>query len=137
MAHKVPEGLRVLVVDDHVDGAEMLAAMLDLAGHEAKTAHDGPEALVQARALLPDIVFLDIGLPGMSGFDVARQIRSDPSLVGPVLVAITGWGSEDDKQRTKESGFDFHLTKPVENAALEEVIRRCIALRSGSPPSGG
>lgn len=124
-------GLRVLVVDDHIDGAEMLAAMLGLSGHDSTIAHNGPDGLILARALLPEVVFLDIGLPGMSGYDVARQIRSDPTLAGAVLVALTGWGSEDDKRRTKEAGFDFHLTKPFETAALDEVTRCCIARRSG------
>lgn len=130
-------GLRVLVVDDHIDGAEMLAAMLGLAGHEIKTAHNGPDALAEARAFRPEIVFLDIGLPGMSGYDVATQIRGDTTLAGPFLVALTGWGSEDDKRRTKEAGFDFHLTKPVEAAALNEAIGRYIDLRSAPAPSAG
>jgi len=129
-------GLRVLVVDDHVDGAEMLAAMLGLSGHQTRTAHNGPDALAEVRAFRPEIVFLDIGLPGMSGYDVARQIRSDSTLVGSVLVALTGWGSEDDKRRTKEAGFDFHLTKPVETAALDDVLRRYVVLRSGPATRG-
>jgi len=129
--------LRVLVVDDHVDGAEMLAAMLGLSGHETKTAHNGPDALAVVRAFRPEIVFLDIGLPGMSGYDVARQIRRDSALVRSVLVALTGWGSEDDKRRTKEAGFDFHLTKPIESAALDDVLRRYMVLRSEPATRGG
>ena len=116
------DGRRILVVDDNVDGAEMLAAVLDLLGHEPRTAHDGPQALVVARAFLPEIVFLDIGLPGMDGFEVARQFRADPRLAGVILVALTGWGSQDDKRRAKEAGFDFHLTKPIDTAAVEHLL---------------
>ena len=115
---------RILVVDDNVDAAEMLAAMLELSGHETHVAHDGPEALAAARELTPDVIFLDIGLPGMDGYAVARQLRADPAFGGPRLVALTGWGSNDDKRRATEAGFDTHLTKPVDVATVEAIIRR-------------
>ena len=117
-----PAGRRILVVDDNVDGAEMLATMLELGGHEARVAHDGPEALAVARELRPEMVFLDLGLPGMDGYEVARQLRADDELKGAVLVALTGWGSADDKRRTKEAGFDRHLTKPVATALVDQLI---------------
>jgi len=115
-------GRRVLVVDDNVDGAVSLAKVLEFCGHETRTAYSGSEALDAARPFNPDVVFLDIGLPGMNGYDVAKQFRDEPSLSGTVLVALTGWGSEDDKRRSKEAGFDFHLTKPVEVRAIENIL---------------
>ena len=115
-------GCRVLVVDDNIDGAVSLAKVLQFGGHTTQTAHSGLEALDAARRFLPEVIFLDIGLPGMSGYDVARQLRSEPSLSSVVLVALTGWGSEDDKRQSREAGFDFHLTKPVEVKAIESIL---------------
>ncbi|MDB4933639.1 MAG: rcsC [Labilithrix sp.] len=115
---------RILVVDDNVDAAEMLAAMLDLRGHGTRVAHDGPDALVAAREVHPDVIFLDIGLPGMDGYEVARQLRADPAFAVTVLVALTGWGTEDDKRRAHEAGFDVHLTKPVAVDAVDAVVAR-------------
>ena len=120
-------GRRVLVVDDNVDGAESLAKMLQICGHETRTAHSGPEALDAARPFNPEVVFLDIGLPGMNGYEVAKRLRGEPSLSGAVLVALTGWGSDDDKRRSREAGFDFHLTKPVELTAIERILARVVA----------
>ena len=95
---------------------------LKICGHETRTAHSGPEALDAARPFNPDVVFLDIGLPGMNGYEVAKRFRGEPSLSGAVLVALTGWGSEDDKRQSREAGFDFHLTKPVEVTAIENIL---------------
>ena len=117
-------GRRVLVVDDNVDGAESLARVLQICGHETRTAHSGPEALDAARPFKPEVVFLDIGLPGMNGYEVAKRLRGEPSLSGAVLVALTGWGSEDNKRQSREAGFDFHLTKPVEVTAIESILAR-------------
>ena len=119
-----PAHRRVLVVDDNVDAAEMLATILDLAGHQTMTAHTGPEALSVARDFHPEIVLLDIGLPGMDGYEVSRRFRADPALRATVLVALTGWGSQDDQRRSKEAGFDFHLTKPVQAGELAAVLGR-------------
>ncbi|MCG2595749.1 PAS domain-containing protein [Ramlibacter sp. XY19] len=113
---------RVLVVDDNVDAAETMVTVLAMAGHEARVAHDGHQALEVARAFLPQVAFLDIGLPGMSGLDVARRFRADPALAGAVLVALTGWGTEDDKRTCLEAGFDLHLTKPVDADAVEQAV---------------
>jgi CheY-like chemotaxis protein len=112
----------VLVCDDNVDGAESLALMLGLLGHEVRTVHNGPAALSTVRDWRPDAVLLDIGLPGMSGYEVARHMRKDPGLEGILLVAVTGWGTEDDQRRSAAAGFDQHLTKPVEAAALESAL---------------
>jgi PAS domain S-box-containing protein len=115
---------RVLVVDDNVDGAQSLARVLQICGHEARTAHDGPEALDAARLFRPDVVLLDIGLPGMNGYEVAKRLRADPALSSAVVVALTGWGSEDDKRQSREAGFDFHLTKPVEVTVIQNILAR-------------
>lgn len=115
-------GRRVLVVDDNVDAAETLVMFLALAGHEARMAHDGHQAIEVARSFLPQVVLLDIGLPGLSGLDVARRLRGDPALAGAFLVALTGWGTDDDKRTCLDAGFDLHLTKPVDVAAVESAL---------------
>src|SRR6478609_6239757 len=117
-------GPRILVVDDNVDAAETMVMMLQLNGHDARSAHDGPSALAEAAAYRPDLVFLDIGLPGMSGYDVARRFRADTALQGAQLVALTGWGTEDDKRKCMEAGFDLHLTKPVDPQDVDAVVAR-------------
>jgi PAS domain S-box-containing protein len=117
-----PAGRRILVVDDNVDAAESLAALLRLTGHEVWTAYDGPAALDAARTRRPDTVLLDIGLPGLSGYDVARRLRTEPGLEQALLVAVTGWGQDEDRRRAREAGFDHHLTKPVEPVALEALL---------------
>jgi PAS domain S-box-containing protein len=109
---------RVLVVDDNVDAAESLAELVRLSGHTVRTAHDGREALGLATSFAPDLVLLDIGLPGMNGFDVAREIRQMPRGDTVVLVAVTGWGQEDVRRRSAEAGFNHHLTKPIDLDAL-------------------
>jgi PAS domain S-box-containing protein len=114
--------LRVLVVDDNVDAAESVAMLLRLWHHEVRLAHTGPEALQLAAEYLPDVVLLDIGLPGMDGYEVARRLREQPSLEGTVLVAVTGYGQEDDRRRSEEAGFDQHLTKPVEPSKLQTLL---------------
>src|SRR5262249_34854516 len=100
---------RVLVVDDHWDGAESTAALLRIQGHEVRTAHDGPEALEAARAFRPQVVLLDIGLPGMDGYEVARRLRQEPESGGVVLVAVTGYGRDEDRRAAAAAGFDHHL----------------------------
>jgi CheY-like chemotaxis protein len=114
--------IRVLLVDDNVDAAESLAMLLRLWGHEVAVAHDGPAALRAAAAQRPQVALLDIGLPGMDGHEVARRLRSQPGLGPVVLVALTGWGQDEDRRRSQEAGFDHHLTKPVELSALRELL---------------
>jgi PAS domain S-box-containing protein len=118
---------RVLIVDDSRDGAESLALLLQLAGHETHLAHDGAEAVALAERLRPDVVLLDIGLPVLNGYDACRRIRSAPWGRPMTLVALTGWGQDDDRERSREAGFDHHLVKPVDHAAL-------LALLAGVPP---
>ena len=123
---------RILVVDDNADAARTLAELLDLDGHETHLAHDGPSAVEAARALRPDVVFLDIGLPGFSGHEVARRLRADPSLEGLLLVALSGWVQPDDLVRSREAGFDHHLAKPVNVPTLERILAG--ATNSGDDP---
>ena len=113
---------RILVVDDHQDSTDSLALFLRLRGHEVRTAHDGPSALDEIERYHPDVVFLDLGLPGMSGYDVARRVRTMNEL-GPLrLVALTGYGTDGDRQKTREAGFDLHLAKPVDPRALDALL---------------
>jgi PAS domain S-box-containing protein len=119
----VPSRTRtVLVVDDNADAALSLAALLSLEGHMATVASDGESALAAIEAHAPEIVLLDIGMPGMDGYEVARWVRSKPHLSGLTLVAVTGWGQEHDRRMAQEAGFDHHLTKPVEPSTLLAII---------------
>ncbi|HZY18379.1 MAG TPA: ATP-binding protein [Ramlibacter sp.] len=121
---------RVLVVEDNRDGLETLLALLDMLGYEVAGAGDGREALEQARRFRPDVVLLDLGLPIMDGFEVARALRQDPQHRHVFIAALTGWGAEADRRRTAEAGFDAHLTKPVELDALEEALARSAGTRT-------
>lgn len=123
-------GRRILVVDDNQDAADSLVMLLELGGHEVAAAYGGPAAVDLALRFRPDVVFLDIGLPGMNGYEVAERLRSDETLNGAVLVALTGWGTDDDRARSKTAGFDHHMTKPVEAAQVSELLRR-IPVSSG------
>jgi PAS domain S-box-containing protein len=115
-------GRRILVVDDNRDAAASLGMMLTLLGHDTRTAHDGVEALELAEAFRPDVVLLDIGMPRLNGYDAARRIREQPWGKDMILVAVTGWGQEQDKRRSEAAGFNFHLVKPVEPAALDKLL---------------
>lgn len=117
-------GRRILIVDDNVDAAESLAELLRLIGHEVLTAHDGPAALASIRALRPEVGLLDIGLPGMDGYELAERLRQDAATASAFLIAVTGWGSEKDKRRAREAGFDLHLTKPIDASAVQDVVAR-------------
>ncbi|MDC0747487.1 hybrid sensor histidine kinase/response regulator [Polyangium mundeleinium] len=122
-------GLKVLVVDDNVDGAESLAELLQLSGHTTEVAHTGPSALVAARAFEPDVVFLDIGLPGMTGYEVAQRLRTEEGFGRLVLVALTGWGTDEDRRQAREAGFDYHLTKPVDLQEVQRIVEAAGAKR--------
>jgi DNA-binding response OmpR family regulator len=112
---------RVLVVDDNEDAADSLAMLLSTRGDAVRTAYDGEQALETARAFHPDIVLLDIGLPKVSGYEVARQLRAERG-TSVLIVAITGWGQAQDRERAREAGFDHHFTKPVDFDGLLELI---------------
>jgi CheY-like chemotaxis protein len=113
---------RVLVVDDNVDAATSLAMMLDLMGCETRTAHDGMEALEVGAGFRPDLILLDIGMPRMNGYDTARRMREEAWGRRVVLVALTGWGQDEDRRRSREAGFDAHMTKPIEPATLDKLL---------------
>ncbi len=114
--------LRVLVVDDNADSADTLAMLLRMSGHEVAVARDGYSAVDQTASFRPDLVLLDIGLPGISGYEAARRIRQLPGGPAVQLVALTGWGQEDDRRRSREAGFDQHLVKPVDFDALRNLL---------------
>ncbi|MEA2604143.1 MAG: hypothetical protein QOF89_5135 [Acidobacteriota bacterium] len=114
--------LRILVVDDNEDSADSLAIWLGLMGHDARTAHDGPQALAVAQEYRPDLIFLDIGMPGMNGYEVARRLRQQPETRDVTLIAVTGWGQDEDRRQSREAGFDQHLVKPLEPKALEKLL---------------
>jgi PAS domain S-box-containing protein len=113
---------RILVVDDSRDAAASLGMLLTLMGHDLRTAHDGLEALKLAEAFRPELVLLDIGLPRLNGYDTCRRIREQPWGEGMFIVAVTGWGQEDDRRRSREAGFNQHIVKPIDFAALEKLL---------------
>jgi CheY-like chemotaxis protein len=121
---------KVLVVDDNADTAASLSTMLRIMGHDVCTAHDGAQAVDAAAAYRPDMVLLDIGLPKLNGYEAARRIREQPWGKAMKLIALTGWGQEEDRRRAKEAGFDEHVVKPVEPAALEQLL---VTLCPGPP----
>jgi signal transduction histidine kinase/ActR/RegA family two-component response regulator len=113
---------RVLIVDDNEDSAESLAMLLQLSGHETHVAHDGLEATEMAQCVRPDVILLDIGLPGLNGYQVCRRIREQPWGRDLTLVAVTGWGQQKDRQRAREAGFDTHIVKPVDHEDLLKLL---------------
>ena len=113
---------RILVVDDNQDSAESLTILLSLAGNETQTAFDGLEAMESAATFKPELILLDIGLPKLNGYEVARKIREQPWGKKMVLVALTGWGQEEDRCRSREAGFDHHLTKPIDLDSLKKLL---------------
>ena len=115
---------RVLVVDDNTDAAESLSLLLQMNAHEIRTATNGRDALALVRDFTPDIAFLDIGMPGMTGYELAARLRAMPALAHTTLVAVTGWGSEEDQLRAREAGFDHHFTKPIAAEAVSRLLGR-------------
>lgn len=113
---------RVLIVDDNADAAQTLAMLMEIGGHESRLCYDGPSALQEAQEFLPEVVLLDIGLPGLDGLEVARRLRTMNLSPRPVLVALTGYGQSDDVRRSQEAGFDHHLVKPADPHALMELM---------------
>jgi CheY-like chemotaxis protein len=113
----------ILVVDDNADAADSLAMLLRLKGHQATVANDGPTALRLVGEQHPQIIILDLGMPIMDGYEVARRLLAEHRLNETLLVALTGWGQSEDRRRCLEAGFDLHLVKPVEPGALEQLLR--------------
>lgn len=122
--HKACESLRIMVVDDNVDAAESLSMLLQFIGHTLYVANDGYEALQKAAAYKPHVAFLDIGMPGMNGYETASAIRKMHGLDDMVLVALTGWGAEEDRNKTRAAGFDEHLTKPAQLESIKDLLSR-------------
>jgi CheY-like chemotaxis protein len=114
--------LRILIADDNVDAADTLAALLQVMGHEVQTVHDGEAAVAAAAQFTPQVVILDIGMPRMNGYEACRRIRAQPHEKRPMLVALTGWGQEQDLAQSQAAGFDWHLVKPIEAEALEKLL---------------
>src|SRR6185503_4884048 len=106
--------MRILVVDDHADGANSLCMVLTVFGHDVRVARDGPHAFETIKTFEPEVAIVDIGLPGMSGYEVARKLRTLPATRGATLIALTGYGQDEDRRRALDAGFDHHLTKPVQ-----------------------
>ena len=125
-----PAGRRILLVDDNRDAADSLALLLGLEGHDVRVAYAGRPAIEVAHAFQPEIAVLDLGLPDLSGYDVARLLRQDPALAHIELIALTGWGQEEHRKRALEVGFDHHLTKPVD---LDQFARLLQAPAPGAP----
>jgi CheY-like chemotaxis protein/two-component sensor histidine kinase len=128
---------RVLIVDDSEDGAESLAMLLQLAGHQTWKARDGLEAIAAAERVRPDAVLLDIGLPRMNGYEACRRIRSEAWGRDLVMVAVTGWGQDEDRRQSLDAGFDTHMVKPVDYDALLEFLAALPPSRNASSPMGG
>jgi len=116
------ERLRILIVEDNQDGADSLRALLELLGHEVAVAYSGPEGVEAARTYLPEIVLCDIGLPGLDGFGVAKELRRNSATARARLIAISGYGQEDDLRRSREAGFDHHLVKPADPDELAKLL---------------
>jgi len=117
---------RILVVDDNVDAAESIALILRLSGYEAACVFDGPAALDAANDYPPDVFVLDIGLPGMTGYELARKLRQQPRFRKTPIVAVTGYGQYDDRQKSRQAGFDYHLTKPVNPDVLQVLLTQSV-----------
>jgi PAS domain S-box-containing protein len=113
---------RILIADDNTDSATTLSIMLEMLGNEVRVAHDGEQAVRAAQEFLPDAILLDIGMPKMNGYDACSKLRTLPETASAYMVALTGWGQEEDKNRAKAAGFDHHMVKPVEPALLEKLI---------------
>jgi CheY-like chemotaxis protein len=114
----------VLVVDDNADSVESLATLVRLMGHDCATALDGEAAIIAARSYRPDTMLLDIGMPGMNGYEACRAIRSEPWGREIQIIALTGWGQAEDRERTRDAGFDLHVVKPAEPGTLAEILAK-------------
>ncbi len=128
---------RVLIVEDNAELAEGLAMVLAAQGHDVDVAHEGLRGVETARSRTPDVVLLDIGLPGMSGYEVAERLRAEPGLEGVILVALTGYDEDTERQRSRAAGFDHHLVKPIAMDAVTELVARCAPSRKEQRPPAG
>jgi CheY-like chemotaxis protein len=115
---------KIVVADDNQDAAESLKMLLELDGHEVHTVHDGEQAVQAAAALRPDLMLIDIGMPRLNGYEAAHRIRAQPEGKAIQLVALTGWGQLEDRERAAQAGFDRHLTKPVDHDVLQKILQQ-------------
>jgi CheY-like chemotaxis protein len=122
-----PTPLRIVVADDNQDAAEACATLLELCGHSVAVAFDGREALRLAAGFRPHVMLLDIGMPKLTGYEVARETRAEPWGREVVLIALTGWGQEEDRRRTLAAGFDRHLTKPIDPEEIKKLLQTIAA----------
>ena len=122
-------GARILIIEDNVDSAETMQMLLSISGHEARTAYDGASALSVAREFSPEVVLCDIGLPGKDGYAVARELRELPETRSALLVALTGYGHDEDRERAARAGFDAFQVKPVEPDALQALLAKHLSAR--------
>ena len=132
MARK-PKSRRVLVIDDNADAAQAMQMLLESDGHAVRVAHDGKDALELAVSFQPEIVLLDIGLPGMDGYRVAAELREEPSLRNTRLIAVTGYGRPEDVRQARDAGFDDHMIKPIDPSALLRAIAAAPSPKSDTP----
>lgn len=129
-----PAKRRILIVDDLKDSADSLSILLRTVGHEVETAYDGEEAVAVAERLRPHVILLDLGMPKMNGYETCRRIREQAWGREVFIVALTGWGQKDDLRRTEEAGFDSHMVKPAEPAALKKMLASLPEPRGDHPP---
>jgi CheY-like chemotaxis protein len=122
MSDEAATKLRILVADDNPDSATSLSLLLSILGYDTRIANDGVEAFDTASEFRPDVALLDLGMPRLNGYDLARRLRAEPWGSRIALVAVTGWGDSEDRQRTQEAGFDHHLVKPVDPTALTRLL---------------
>lgn len=132
-ADRAAAARKILVVDDNEDSAESLAMLLQLRGHTTALAHDGIEAVEAADRFQPDVVLLDIGLPRLDGFDVCRKLRERPWGASALVIALSGWGQDGDRQKSKDAGFDAHMVKPLDHAALTKLLASAPLPPRGQP----
>jgi CheY-like chemotaxis protein len=127
-------GTRILLVDDNTDAADSLGLLLESSGDEVRVVYDGPAALTAFAEFEPAVVILDLGMPGMTGYEVARRLRGEPGGRNATLIALTGWGQAADRRRSREAGFDHHLVKPVDFDALQQLLASLPKLREAGSP---
>ena len=125
--------MKIVIADDNRDSADSMAMLLGAFGHDVHVAYDGNQAVAKVDEIKPDVVLLDIGMPGMDGYECARAIRTREWAAKTLLIALTGWGQDEDKRRALEAGFDRHLTKPVDPVLLEGALRPPQAGQDGRP----
>jgi CheY-like chemotaxis protein len=124
----VAQGKRVAIVEDNKLQAKSLAMLLEMMGYQVRTASDAASALRMMAEFIPQVALIDIGLPGLNGYELARQVRSMPQLRDITLIAQTGWGTDDDREQAREAGFQHHLTKPIDHQRLEKILAQATSL---------